>query len=548
MRRKLKNKIKEYGFLAEPYIRLSRKEALTRTDADGVPSFERIFALAVSRAELTEKQRQPLERYIEHRKKRGHRLFPGVSLRPMLTALSVLIAFVLFFAATPQGRAMAGEAIENIVNVYMAVSPIEHMPKDTEPARITPVPTQHSADLTREPTAEPAETEAPSPAPTAVSTPRPTDTPAPAYTPEPTPIPTEAPTPAPALTCGAEGCCSGEIGGHQCCMKDGHVHLCSYNFPDAEFMNELKDYLVSSSGLSEDADTVEGDLIYTDSLYLWGADGITSVKGIELFYRLRDIHITNCGIEELDLRELKGLVKLYISTSSIGVVNVSGLKKLYTLNIYSPESGTGPDELYVSGCEKLNKMLVELSAEAIDLTGLTSLTELYISSRELSSLDLGKLTRLEKLAIGACRIKKLDLSVCPTLKAVSVVNMGLTELSGCEQLELRELYAVGNKLAYLDLLPGDWDEESFVISPQRLDPVDMYAVDEGRYSVDLSGVLKGRTARVTGVYGVTYNDVVFEGNFDPETGEAVFYRTPLWIYYLYDTGRGLMEVRMNVNN
>ena len=45
-KKRIKKLIREYGFLAEPCISMTESEALRLTDESGVPSFERIAALA----------------------------------------------------------------------------------------------------------------------------------------------------------------------------------------------------------------------------------------------------------------------------------------------------------------------------------------------------------------------------------------------------------------------------------------------------------------------------------------------------------------------
>ncbi len=72
---KLKKLIREYGFLAEPCISMTRSEALRLTDESGVPSFERIAALARAKSALPDEAWASVDR-VNARSRRGSFAFP----------------------------------------------------------------------------------------------------------------------------------------------------------------------------------------------------------------------------------------------------------------------------------------------------------------------------------------------------------------------------------------------------------------------------------------------------------------------------------------
>ncbi len=256
------------------------------------------------------------------------------------------------------------------------------------------------------------------------------------------------------------------------------------NFPDASF----RGYILTLDG-AEDAFFNASELSGVQNIAIEGA-GITSVKGIEYFPRLRwlrcrnnqiavldvskntllfDLQCSNNLLTELDLSKNTDLGQLLCDKNQLTELDLSKNLGLYSLqcdnNLLTELDvsknlelttilcgGNQLTELDVSSNEKLNRLYCQDN----QLTGLnvsenTELTVLYCSGNLLTELDVHQNTKLTGLGCAENQLTELDVSANTLLTVLNCGGNQLTELDVSGNTALTTLGCEDNQLAELDV-------------------------------------------------------------------------------------------------
>ena len=296
-------------------------------------------------------------------------------------------------------------------------------------------------------------------------------------------------------------------------MAAGEIPLDAAHFPDPV----LREYVTGHCDTNGDGklSAAECEAVQCIDLLETKITKIADLTGIEQFTNLRELLACGNQITALDLSGMTRLEKL----------DVSGCSKLQSLKL--------------SGCTALESLDASSCAlTALDLTGCSALRSVACSYNALTALDVADAGELTTLECSANRLTALDLSGHKTLKVLtcSFNDLSALTLTGCTALE--SLDCSDNALAALDLsgctalnatAQGDGKAENPILSPQYL-PEQTGAVTDGdKCTVYFDTVVGkdnlGSIARV------------LDANYDKQTGEAEFAKTPDYFTYNYDTGR-----------
>lgn len=566
--------IRQYGFIAEPFMKMTESEAAQRNKAEGVPSFERIIAGAVRKGVLSPEAFAPAKKAAERREGRGRRrLIRGISF-----AAAALVLIVLF-AVTPAGSTAARSVWRGVKQLASSISfgvptaeptllPETDLPTEAATEAPTETPAETPAELTALPTKEAA-----LPAITAGPTGFDAETPAPTAEPTHTPAPTPHET---AHCCGEPGCAEGTFMGLPACTKDGKLHICSANFPDELFAaylrSELGSAAVSEAGAKAvkkltvpegNVKSIEGTGYFSELTWLI-FDG-TRVKTADLSKnaKLTVLECSSCPLEELNVTGCKKLETLYCRGCELTELDISSCGALVWLEC----SGCRIKALDASACRKLELLRCENngleslklpkngafeqldcsgnSLKKLDLSGQPRLKFVWASSNKLTSLDASGAPELIDLDCGSNRLTEVDLTGCVKL---DVLRLGRNRLERIDPsvlgvpvvLDLSE-----NRLAALDL--PEWHEyEELILSPQSAAAVTC-AEQDGSFLLDMSQAEGVDTDRIASVCGFTADGERIEAAYHPRKGIAKFGFLPVRIEYEYETGAGIMTVTAEVS-
>lgn len=199
-------------------------------------------------------------------------------------------------------------------------------------------------------------------------------------------------------------------------------------FPDAVFRSVLANKEIDK----DENGFLSPEELSAEKLYISGlvqrGQKITDLTGIEYFTACKSLHITNLGIEKIDLSALKNLRELYAhgtgnkfsnldltQNTALEFVSVWGNKSLKTLSL--------PVSVKKVQCQNC-------SIASLDLRNLANLEELYCYRNELSSLDVTANKNLTLLNCSYNHIAELDLGLNSALVSnASDYNLGSQTLT-----------------------------------------------------------------------------------------------------------------------
>lgn len=296
-------------------------------------------------------------------------------------------------------------------------------------------------------------------------------------------------------------------------MAAGEIPLDAAHFPDPV----LREYVTGHCDTNGDGklSAAECEAVQCIDLLETKITKIADLTGIEQFTNLRELLACGNQITALDLSGMTRLEKL----------DVSGCSKLQSLKL--------------SGCTALESLDASSCAlTALDLTGCSALRSVACSYNALTALDVADAGELTTLECSANRLTALDLSGHKTLKVLtcSFNDLSALTLTGCTALE--SLDCSDNALAALDLsgctalnatAQGDGKAENPILSPQYL-PEQTGAVTDGDKCTVYFDTIVGKD-------NLGSIARVLDANYDKQTGEAEFAKTPDYFTYNYDTGR-----------
>ena len=296
-------------------------------------------------------------------------------------------------------------------------------------------------------------------------------------------------------------------------MAAGEVPVDAAHFPDPVLRKYVTDY----------CDTNKDNKL--------SAAECEAVQCIDLF----EMKITK-GADMTGIEHFTNLHELIACGNQITALDLSGMAKLEKLDV----SGCGKlQSLKLAGCSALTQLDASSCAlTALDLTGCSALKTVACSYNALTALDVSGADKLTTLECSANRLTALYLSGHKELKVLTCGLNALTklDLTGCTALE--SLDCSDNALAALDLsgctalnatAQGDGKAENPILSPQYLPEQTGAVTDGGKCTVYFDVIVgKDNLGSITRV---------LDANYDKQTGEAEFAKTPDYFTYSYDTGR-----------
>ena len=296
-------------------------------------------------------------------------------------------------------------------------------------------------------------------------------------------------------------------------MAAGEIPVDAEHFPDQALRTYVTDYCDTNKDNKLSA--AECEAVQCIDLFEMKITKVADMTGIEHFTNLHELIACNNQIATLDLSGMTKLEKL----------DVSGCGKLQSLKL--------------AGCSALTQLDASSCAlTTLDLTGCSALKTVACSYNALTALDVSAAEKLTTLECSANRLTALDLSGHKELKVLTCSLNALTklDLTGCAALE--SLDCSDNALAALDLsgctalnatAQGDGKAENPILSPQYLPEQTGAVTDGGKCTVYFDVIVgKDNLGSITRV---------LDANYDKQTGEAEFAKTPDYFTYSYDTGR-----------
>ena len=202
----------------------------------------------------------------------------------------------------------------------------------------------------------------------------------------------------------------------------GDVAINETNFPDANFRRYV----------SENCDT-NGDGVLSPTEIsdvteiLCSQRGIASLKGIEFFTALKELHCSENQLTLLDVSKNTALEWLDCGGNQLTSLDVSGCTALTDLRC------------------SFNQLT------SLDVSGNAALTELYCYGNQLKSLDVSKNTALTTLSCGDNQLKSLDVSRKAALTVLSCGGNQLKSLDVSRNTALNGLNCETNQLKSLDV-------------------------------------------------------------------------------------------------
>ncbi|MBD9243907.1 MAG: leucine-rich repeat domain-containing protein, partial [Clostridiales bacterium] len=296
-------------------------------------------------------------------------------------------------------------------------------------------------------------------------------------------------------------------------MATGEVPVDAAHFPDPV----LREYVTEHCDTNGDGKLSAAECAAVQCIDLLETQitKIADLTGIEHFTGLRELLACGNQITALDLSGMTKLEKLDVSgCGKLQSLKLSGCTALTTLDV----SSCALTALDLTGCSALRSVACSYNAlTALDVSGADKLTTLECSANRLTALDLSEHKELKVLTCSLNALTKLDLSGCTALESLDCSDNALAalDLSGCTAL---------NATAQ-----GDGKTENPILSPQYLPEQTGAVTDGGKCTVYFDVIVgKDNLGSITRV---------LDANYDKQTGEAEFAKTPDYFTYSYDTGR-----------
>ena len=158
-----------------------------------------------------------------------------------------------------------------------------------------------------------------------------------------------------------------------------------------------------------------------------GGEGITSVKGIELFPNLTTLNINYNQVTTVDVSQNTKLTRLEVENNQLTTLDVSKNTELTTLFL------------------RVNHLTT------LDVGQNTKLETLYCDSNQLTELNVSQNKKLETLFCGSNLLTELEVSVLPVLRSLDCSGNQLTKLDVSQNAQLMDLFCGFNPLTTLDV-------------------------------------------------------------------------------------------------
>ena len=217
------------------------------------------------------------------------------------------------------------------------------------------------------------------------------------------------------------------------------VRINATNFPDENFRKYIKE------NFDEDNDGIIDNIENITSISIYESE-IHSLKGIEFFWGLKELHCGENELTSLDVSKNTELEELSCHGNKLTSLDVSkntALRELFCDN----------NKLTSLDVSK-NIALQYLMCNDNKLTSLdvnTALQQLFCDNNKLTSLDVGKDIALCDFTCNNNELTSLDVSKNTALAWFECSDNRLTSLDVSKNTALRMLLCSGNKLTSLDV-------------------------------------------------------------------------------------------------
>lgn len=161
--------------------------------------------------------------------------------------------------------------------------------------------------------------------------------------------------------------------------ETGDVRIDPAHFPDAKFLEYVKQFDTDGNGSLSQAELEKVTVIYVLGM------GIKDLTGIEFFPELKDLDCSENQLTQLDVSKNPNLKRLVCYKNKLTSLDVSGNTSLTELQCYTNQL-TSLNLGENANLNKLNCVVNRLTS--LDLSGNANLTILSCSSNLLTSLDV----------------------------------------------------------------------------------------------------------------------------------------------------------------
>jgi Leucine-rich repeat (LRR) protein len=212
----------------------------------------------------------------------------------------------------------------------------------------------------------------------------------------------------------------------------------------------LKGYLLKDKAINTNLDgEIQLSEAHNYKSKIWVFNkGIKSLKGIESFVNITELHCRGNWLKEIDVSKNTKLKTLICSSNKFEELDVSKNTELKKLDCYNNQL----TQLDLSN----NTELTELSCGSNKLTQLDiskniELNDLNCGYNQLTEFDVSKNTDLKELSCGSNKLTQLDISKNTKLTSLVCDYNQLTELDVSKNIELTGLNCRGNRLTHFDV-------------------------------------------------------------------------------------------------
>ena len=213
----------------------------------------------------------------------------------------------------------------------------------------------------------------------------------------------------------------------------GEIAINETNFPD----KYLRKDLTEKFGDSLDENEIAG----TTFLSVGRNGTIRDITGLEIFTSLEGLDIGYGKLTEPDFKKFKKLKTLEISLAEIDSLDLSGMTTLTELKAYNRAIG----KIDLTNCTSLNYVyLYKVSSSdvtpSIKLKGCTALTKLDIEESQINGVDLTDLKNLETLYCTNNKLlTQIDLSNNKKLTFINLAGCNLTNIDLSKNTKVESL-------------------------------------------------------------------------------------------------------------
>ena len=221
-----------------------------------------------------------------------------------------------------------------------------------------------------------------------------------------------------------------------------NVTINATNFPDGNFRTFVKQYDTNGDNVLSDAERAKVNKIDCKS------NSIESLKGVEYFTSLTELHCDKNKLTSLDISKNTSLKELSCSSNQLTVLRVDQNPELQSIDCVNNKITT----LDLTKCKKLKRVYCYTNQiAALDVRNAPDLEIFYCDRNQLSSLDVSKNTKLQSFICSQNDLTALDVSCNPNLTYLDCGYNDIPFLDVSNNPELLTLKCLYTKIPNLDL-------------------------------------------------------------------------------------------------